>query len=41
MLIMSDEEGFEQETVNVDRWKVEHIEEFLQTKLAPDDLVDM
>ena len=38
---MMDEEGFEQETIAVDRWKAEHIEEFLQTKLSPDDLADM
>ncbi len=41
MLVMSDAEGFEGETVRLDKWKAEHIEEFLQTKLQPDDLVDM
>ena len=40
-LLMFNDDGFEAEAVSIDKWKVEHIEEYLRTKLSPDDVVDM
>ena len=40
-LVMVDDDGFEQEVINIEKWHAHTIVEYLEAKLLPDDLVDM